>query len=297
MSTERPHFDALLPPEMAAQAEQVGVRKARLDVMSLFALAFLAGAFISLGAIFATTVSAGTGDLPFGLVRLLAGLAFSLGLILVIIGGAELFTGNALIVMAWAGGKVSSRLVLRNWSIVYVGNLAGALATAGVMFVSGQYTFGNGSVGSAALAIGNAKAGLEFVPAIALGMMCNALVCLAVWLTYSARTTADRILAIVPPIAAFVAAGFEHSVANMYFIPEALAIRSLAPDGFWSAIGRRPADFPNLTVGGFVANLVPVTIGNVIGGAVMVGIVYWFVYLRRPQPSEPRSEDPTRRVV
>ena len=250
MSTDRAHFDGLLPPAMAARAEDAGVRKARLDTVSLFALAFLAGAFISLGAIFATTVSAGAADLPFGLVRLLAGLAFSLGLILVIIGGAELFTGNALIVMAWASGKVSSRLVLRNWSIVYVGNLVGALATAAVMFVSGQYSFGEGSVGLAALTIGNAKAGLEFVPAIALGMMCNALVCLAVWLTFSARTTTDRILAIVPPIAAFVAAGFEHSVANMYFIPEAIAIRSSAPAGFWSAIDRVPADFPNLTMQG-----------------------------------------------
>jgi formate/nitrite transporter len=247
----------------------------------LFALAVLAGAFISLGAIFATTVSAGGGDLPFGVVRLIAGLAFSLGLILVIVGGAELFTGNNLIVMAWASGKVSSALVFRNWSIVYIGNLVGALATVVVMFVTGQYAFGDGSVGLTALAIGDAKAGLEFVPAIALGMMCNALVCLALWLTFSARTTTDRILAIVPPIAAFVAAGFEHSVANMYFIPEAIAIRNFAPDGFWAAIDRVPADFPNLTVGAFlVANLLPVTIGNVIGGAVMVGIVYWFVYLR-----------------
>jgi formate transporter len=280
MSADRQHFDALLPPEMAARAESVGVRKAQLDAVSLFALAILAGAFISIGAIFATTVSAGAGDMPFGLVRLLAGLAFSLGLILVIIGGAELFTGNNLIAMAWASGKVSSALVLRNWSIVYVGNLVGALATAAVMFVSGQYAFGNGSVGSAALAIGNGKAGLEFVPAIALGMMCNALVCLAVWLTFSARTTTDRILAIVPPIAAFVAAGFEHSVANMYFIPEAIAIRTWAPTEFWGTIGRAPADYPDLTVEGFVANLLPVTIGNVIGGALMVGIVYWFVYLR-----------------
>jgi formate transporter len=285
MSGDRPQFDALLPPEMAARAEEMGVRKARLDATSLFALAVLAGAFISLGAIFATTVSAGAGELPFGVVRLLAGLAFSLGLILVIVGGAELFTGNTLIVMAWAGGKVSSRLLLRNWAIVYAGNLAGALATAAVMLVSGQYSFGNGSVGLAALSIGNAKAGLDFVPAIALGMMCNGLVCLAVWLTLSARTTTDRILAIVPPIAAFVAAGFEHSVANMYFIPEAMAIRSFAPGGFWSAIDRVPADFPDLTFEGFVANLVPVTIGNMIGGAVMVGIAYWFVYLRRPRDS------------
>jgi formate transporter len=149
------------------------------------------------------------------------------------------------------------------------------------MFVTGQYAFGDGSVGLAALAIGNAKAGLEFVPAIALGMMCNALVCLAVWLTFSARTTTDRILAIVPPIAAFVAAGFEHSVANMYFIPEAIAIRTWAPDSFGAAIDRVPADFPDLTIQAFLsANLLPVTIGNVIGGALMVGVVYWFVYLR-----------------
>ena len=286
-SRDRPPFDALLPPEMAARAEDVGVHKARLDAVSLLALGVLAGAFISLGAVFATTVSAGAGELPFGLVRLLAGLAFSLGLILVIIGGAELFTGNTLIVMAWASGKISPSLVLRNWSIVYVGNLVGALATAAVMFISGQYAFGAGTVGLAALTIGNAKAGLEFVPAIALGMMCNALVCLAVWLTFSARTTTDRILAIIPPIAAFVAAGFEHSVANMYFIPEAIAIRSMAPDSFWATIDRDPGAFPNLTVEGFLANLLPVTIGNVIGGAVMVGVVYWFIYLRVPRSPAP----------
>ncbi len=275
-----PRFDALIPAEMAARAENVGVRKAGLDAVSLFALAVLAGAFISLGAVFATTVSAGASGVPFGIARLLAGIAFSLGLVLVLVGGAELFTGNNLIVMAWASGKVSSALVLRNWLIVYAGNFVGAVATAGVMFVSGQYAFGGGSVGAAALGIANAKAGLEFVPAIALGMMCNALVCLAVWLTYSARTTTDRILAIVPPIAAFVAAGFEHSIANMYFIPEGIAIRTWAPDAFWASAGKAPTDFPNVSVAGFVANLVPVTIGNVIGGAVMVGIVYWFIYLR-----------------
>jgi formate transporter len=281
-------FDAMLPPQMAAKAERVGVGKAALDATSVFVLAVLAGAFISLGAIFATTVSAGDGDLPFGMVRLVAGLAFSLGLILVIVGGAELFTGNTLIVMAWASRSVSTASLLRNWTIVYVGNLAGALATVGVLFVSGQYRFGGGSVGLAALTIGEAKTGLAFVPAIALGMMCNALVCLAVWLTFSARTTTDRILAIVPPIAAFVAIGFEHSVANMYFIPEALAIRTWAPDAFWADIERVPADYPNLTVEAFlVGNLLPVTIGNIIGGAVMVGVVYWFVYLRGRARAEP----------
>ncbi|MCI0583896.1 MAG: formate transporter FocA [Chloroflexi bacterium] len=267
---------------MAGRAEQVGVRKARQDALATFALAVLAGAFIALGAIFATTVSAGAGALPFGVVRLLAGVAFSLGLILVIVGGAELFTGNTLIVMAWASRRVSTAEVLRNWAIVYAGNLVGALATAVVTFVGGQFAFGAGSVGATALAIGDGKAGLDFVPAIALGMLANALVCLAVWLSYSARSTTDRILAIVPPIAAFVASGFEHSVANMYFIPQALLIRAFAPDSFWASIGGAAADYPNLTLGAFlVDNLLPVTIGNVIGGALMVGAVYWFVYLRR----------------
>jgi formate transporter len=281
-------LDALLPAQMAAKAEAVGVLKARLDAVSLFVLAVLAGAFISLGAIFATTVSAGAGDLPFGPIRLMAGLAFSLGLILVIVGGAELFTGNALVVMAWASRRVSSASLCRNWAIVYAGNLVGAIATAGVMFVSGQYMFGKGSVGLSALTIGEAKAGLEFVPAVALGIMCNALVCLAVWLSFSARTTTDRILAIVPPIAAFVAIGFEHSVANMYFIPEAIAIRTWAPAEFWTAIGRAPADFPSLTIEALLGNLLPVSIGNVIGGAVMVGVVYWFVYLRGRRSSTPQ---------
>lgn len=281
MGAEDLRFDALMPAEMAAHAERIGVRKAHLDWVSTFALGVLAGAFIALGAIFATTVSAGGAALPFGVVRLLAGVAFSLGLILVIVGGAELFTGNTLIVMAWASGKVPTTLLLRNWVIVYLGNFVGATATAVVVFVAGQYAFGAGSVGAAALATGNAKTGLDFIPAVALGMMCNALVCLAVWLAFSARTTTDRILAIVPPIAAFVAAGFEHSVANMYFIPAALLIRNGAPASFWTSIEKTAADYPNLTIQGFlVGNLLPVTIGNIIGGAVMVGIVYWFIYLR-----------------
>lgn len=274
--------DALLPPAMAVRAEQIGVKKASLDAVSLFVLAVLAGAFISLGAIFATTVAAGSGALPFGLGKLLVGLVFTLGLILVIVGGAELFTGNNLIVMAWASGKVSTRSLLRNWAIVYVGNIVGSILTAGLMFLSTQYTFGSGAIGSAALSIANGKTSLEFVPALALGIMCNALVCLAVWLAFSARTTTDKILAIVPPIAAFVAAGFEHSVANMYFIPMGLFIKGGAPESFWAAIGKTAADFGSLAWDRFlVNNLLPVTIGNVIGGTLLVGAVYWFVYLRK----------------
>ncbi len=275
-------LDALLPADMAAKAEQIGVKKAHLNMVSMFVLAVLAGAFIALGAVFSTTVVAGAGDtLPYGVARLLAGLVFSLGLILVIVGGAELFTGNNLIVMAWAGGKVSTGLVLQNWVIVYLGNFVGAVGTAVLMLFTGQFTFGNGAVGLAALATANAKSGLGFGQAVALGIMCNTLVCLAVWLTFSARTTTDRILAIIPPITAFVAAGFEHSIANMYFVPIGLFIRAGAPASFWAAIGKTAADYPNLTWSNFLLkNLLPVTVGNIIGGALLVGAVYWFVYLR-----------------
>jgi formate transporter FocA len=277
-------FDALLPAEMAARAEQIGVKKARLDLVTTFSLAVLAGAFIALGALFSTTVGAGGSALPYGINRLISGLAFSLGLILVVVGGAELFTGNNLIVMAWASRQITTRQLLRNWAIVYAGNMVGGVATAGVVFVSGQYAFGGGAVGTAALAIANAKGGLEFGPAIALGVLCNGLVCLAVWLAFSARTTTDRILAVIPPIAAFVAAGFEHSVANMYFIPIGLLIRAFAPASFWQTTASSAARFPNLTVERFlIGNLLPVTIGNILGGTLLVGAVYWFIYLR-PKP-------------
>lgn len=282
-TTSLSQLDALLPMDMAVRAEEIGVRKAHLDPVSMLALAVLAGAFIALGAIFATTVLAGAGaSLPYGVGRLLAGVAFSLGLILVLVGGAELFTGNNLIVMAWASGRVGTGVLLRNWLVVYAGNFVGSFGTAVLVFISGQYAFGGGAVGATALATAHAKVGLGFLPAVALGMLCNALVCLAVWLTFSARTTTDRIVAIVPPIAAFVTAGFEHCVANMYFIPIAILIKLGAPASFWLAIGKTAADYPDLTWTRFLwNNLLPVTVGNVIGGTALVGAVYWFVYLRR----------------
>jgi formate transporter FocA len=284
---ETPRLDALLPPEMAARAEQLGVKKANLDAVAMFTLAVLAGAFIALGALFATTVTAGAaGSLPFGVTRSLAGLAFSLGLILVVVGGAELFTGNNLIVMAWANGRVTTALLLRNWLIVYLGNFVGAISTAVLVYLSGQYDFGNGAVGAAALATAQAKLVLGFGQALMLGVLCNGLVCLAVWLSYSGRTTADKILAIVPPVTAFVTAGFEHSVANMYFIPLGLFVKAGAAESFWSSIGKSPGDFAGLSWAGFLAgNLLPVTLGNIIGGAVLVGGVYWFVYLRATKPA------------
>lgn len=287
-------LDALLPAEMALKAEAVGVRKAELPVLRMFVLAILAGAFIALGGVFATTVGTGsfvmtgadgaaigTATLPWGLGRLLSGVVFSLGLVLVIIGGAELFTGNTLMVMAWAGGKVRTRQVLRSWAIVYAGNLVGAVGTALLVWLSGQWTFAAGAVGASALSIAAAKCALDPLRALILGVLCNTLVCLAVWLSFSARSTADRVMVIVPPVAAFVAAGFEHSIANMYFVPLALLIRATAPDSFWAQVHKTAADFPTLTTSAFlVNNLLPVTLGNLIGGAGLVGAVYWFVYLR-----------------
>ncbi|MDP1715953.1 MAG: formate/nitrite transporter family protein [Anaerolineales bacterium] len=286
-------MDALLPAEMATRAEYLGVRKAEMPAFTMFMLALLAGAFISLGSIFATTVAAGgmsitaadgvvayTTGLPYGVTRLLSGLVFSLGLILVVVGGAELFTGNTLIVMAWSSGKVTGRALLRNWAIVYTGNFIAAIATAGLMFFSRQYTFGSNSVGIAALKIAVGKSDFGFLQAVALGILANALVCLAIWLTYSARTTLDKIASIIFPITAFVAAGFEHSIANMYFIPYALLVKGFDPE-FMATVSDK---VPNLEVltwkAFFFKNLIPVTIGNIIGGAVLVAAIYWVVFLR-----------------
>lgn len=290
---EQVTFDSLLPPAMASKAEGIGVRKAGMDWLQMFALSVLAGAFIAIGAIFATTVLAGSGALPYGVARLLGGLVFTLGLILVIVGGAELFTGNTLIVMAFASKKVGLSALLRNWFVVYIGNFVGSILTAYLMFLTKQYTFGSGSIGLTALNIANSKIGLEFLQAVALGIMCNALVCMAVWLTFSARSTVDKIFAIIPPISAFVAAGFEHSIANMYFIPIGLFIKDLAAGSFWQLpaladAGRTAASYADLTWGTFlVNNLLPVTIGNIIGGAVMVGLIYWFIYLRGSSAQAP----------
>lgn len=281
--TEIRYIDSLLPNEMALRTEEIGAKKAAMDFPALFVLSILAGAFIAFGAVFSTTVAAGaSGFLPFGIARLLGGLAFSLGLILVVVGGAELFTGNNLIVMAWANRRVTTFRMLRNWTIVYLGNFVGAAGAATLVLLSGQHLFGNGASGAAALATANAKANLGFGQAVALGVLCNVLVCLAVWMSFSGRTVSDKVLAVFPPVTAFVACGFEHSVANMYFIPSGLLIKAGASDSFWTQIKSTAADYPALTIENFLFNnLLPVTIGNIIGGAVLVGIVYWFVYLRK----------------
>lgn len=271
-------LDPLMPAEIARAAERVGVRKAGMDPISMVVLAGLAGAFIALGAmIFTVTITGAGGGL--GPSRLLGGVAFSLGLVLVIVAGAELFTGNTLVVMAWASRKVSTGLLLKGWAIVYVGNFVGAVATMLLVYFSRQYELGDHEVGATALRIAVAKVQLDFGQAIALGVLCNVLVTLAIWLSLSARSIPGKVIGIIFPITAFVAAGFEHSIANMYFIPLGLLLKE--EDAVVEASGVASADLADLGWSEFLlANLVPVTLGNIIGGAVLVGAVYWFVYLR-----------------
>lgn len=274
MNARHARLDALTPPEMAVRAEEVGVAKAGLPASTTFALAVLAGAFIALGGMFSTAVAAGgPGGWPPGVHRLCAGVAFSLGLVLVVVGGAELFTGNVLLVMAWRSGRLTAGRVARNWALVFAGNAVGALGTAALGTLAGFPHAGGGAVGAAALAAADAKCALPFHRALALGVLCNALVCLAVWMNLSARTSADRVLVTIPPVAAFVTCGFEHSIANLWAVPAALMARDL---------GGLAGDAPHLGWGAFLAhNLLPVTLGNVVGGGVLVAVVYQFVYLRR----------------
>lgn len=278
MSTH--HVDFLLPPEMALQAESVGVAKVNMPVTKTLVLSILAGAFIALGAVFSATVTAGSA-FPYGVTRLIGGLVFSLGLILVIVGGAELFTGNNLIIMAWANKKINTLQVIRNWVLVFAGNTAGSLFIVLLMFFARQYLFGGTAVGINYLNIAKAKCELGFVQAMSLGVLCNILVCLAVWLCYSATSTSGKILAIIFPISAFVASGFEHSIANLFYIPYAIAILNFGTPQFISYIQNDSQLYDSVTVHNFIfSNLVPVTLGNMIGGALLVGLVYWFVFLR-----------------
>jgi formate/nitrite transporter len=256
-------FDAYTPDQIALRVEKVGILKADLPAQPLLALAILAGAFIALGAMFFTLAVTGSG-LGFGPTRVLGGVVFSLGLVLVLVGGAELFTGNVLMVMGWAAGRVTIKELLRNWGLVYVGNLAGAVAMAVLAHAAGVSALDSGNVGATARALAEGKAALPFAAAFWKGVLCNTLVCLAVWLCFAAHSVIDKIFAIVFPITAFVALGFEHSIANMYFIPA----------------GAFAGGLESGLVRGLVANLVPVTLGNIVGGGVFVAAAYYVIYLR-----------------
>lgn len=274
-------IEALLPPEMALACEAAGAVKAGRDALALLVLGMLAGAFIAFGALFMTVVLTGAGELPWGVARLLGGLVFSLGLILVIVGGAELFTGDSLMVVACASGRITVAALLRAWGLVYAGNITGAVATAALVVLAGQHEFAGGAVGRTALSIAAAKAALPTVQLFFLAVLCNVLVCLAVWMSFGARSVAGKVMVIVPPVSAFVAAGFEHSVANLYLLPYGLALKAWAGPEFWAGIGHSAAAYPGLTAFNALHNIAVATVGNLVGGSLLVGAVYWFVYLRR----------------
>lgn len=278
------HFDinAYTPAQMAACAEKAGTVKGKLDLLSMFILAILAGAFIAFGAVWCTYVVHDS-TLSVGITKLLGGLVFCIGLILVVVAGAELFTGNNLLVMAYFSRKITLGQLLRNWAVVFAGNFVGALAIVFLIYLTGQWAAGESAVGVKALMIANGKVNLTFWQALSRGILCNTLVCLAVWLCFGGRSVTDKIIAIIFPITAFVALGFEHSVANMYFIPAGLLVKH-SPQvlaAAQAALGGA-ADLSGLTIYGFlIRNLLPVTVGNIIGGSLFVGAVYWLVYLRR----------------
>jgi len=273
------HFsvDAYSPKEIASRIEKIGISKSMAEPLRVFFLAILAGSFIAFGAIFYTLVMHDAGAIPTGIMRVIGGFVFCLGLILVVVAGAELFTGNNLIVMAYVDGKVSLKQLLSNWSIVFTGNFIGAVGIVLFIYLSGHWQIGGGELGAKAIAIATGKVNLTWMEAFIRGVLCNILVCLAVWLCFAGRTVVDKILAILFPVTAFVAMGFEHSVANMYFISAGLVAKNQTE--FATLV--TTMNLENLTLAGFLFdNLLPVTLGNIIGGSVFVGLFYWFIYLR-----------------
>lgn len=265
-------FDCYSPKEIAGRVENVGVTKAGLPLLSQTALGVLAGGFIGLGAMFFTLVACDT-SLGFATARVLGGVVFSLGLILVVVAGAELFTGNNLLVMAAVTGRIRVSKLFQHLAVIYLANFIGAAGLAGLVVLSGHWQLGDASVGRTAVTIAAAKCALPFGEAFFKGVLCNVLVCLAVWLAMAGRTVTDKVLAIVFPIAAFVACGFEHCVANMYFIPLGILLRE-------SVVIGSAANLDVLNWTSLAHNLVPVTLGNLLGGAGMVGLVYWLIYRR-----------------
>lgn len=274
-------LDAYSPPQIADRIDKMAAVKARLSFTQTLLLGILAGAYIAIGAQFATlTISDST--LHYGLTSLMGGITFSLGLILVIIGGAELFTSNALLIMGYVSRRVTTREMMNNWSISYIGNFIGSLTLVFWMYNTHQWEFFHHMVGAKALLIANNKVNLTFKMALARGVLCNSMVCLAVWLCFSGRSVADKVLSIIFPIGGFVASGFEHCVANMYFIPMGIVLKG-DPNVVAAAekMAGKALNLSQLTWKGFfVNNLIPVTLGNIVGGVILVGIVFWFVYLR-----------------
>lgn len=267
MNQDQPHSlkiaDQPSSADIAEFAVRNGLMKAEFPFTRTVTLGIAAGMFIAFGAMYLTMVTTGNDGLGFGLGRMLGGLAFSLGLILVVVVGAELFTGNNLLVMAWSTQRISAGRLLSNWGVVYGANFIGAVGGAVLMMASGIMEMDGGAVGARAAEIAKSKVELGFAQAFIRGVLCNTLVCLMVWMCYSAESLFGKIIAVIFPISAFVALGFEHSIANMYFIPVALMNGA-----------------EGVTLSGFFGNLLPVTLGNIAGGSGFVGLMFAFAYLR-----------------
>lgn len=280
MKADNP-FNLLLPAAMAKVAEDAGVYKATKHPLTTFFLAITAGVFISIAFVFYITATTGAEALPYGIARLTGGLCFSLGLMLVVVCGADLFTSTVLIVVAKASRRISWRQLACHWLNVYFGNLIGALLFVLLLWLAGEHNVANGAWGLNLLQTADHKMHHTFTEAVCLGILANLMVCLAVWMSYSGRSLLDKMVAMCLPVAMFVASGFEHSIANMFLIPMAMVIRQFATPDFWQATGTSAVHFSALTPGNFIVNnLLPVTLGNIIGGGLLVGLTYWVIYLR-----------------
>lgn len=275
--------DALTPSQIESKVESASIGKATMPKLKLFVLAMFAGAFVALGAAFFTVVM-GDGNLGFAAQRLLGGLVFCLGLELVLLCGAELFTGNALMVLGKVSGKIGWRGIAYNWAMVWLGNFAGALLMVALIFGSNLQALNSGAVGDAMVSIAAGKISPSWGTLFCKGVLCNMLVCLAVWIGFGARTTVDKVVGVILPVSAFVVMGFEHCVANMFFLPMGLAAKAV---GFGVSVAGADA----LNLSGMFYNLSAATLGNIVGGVLIVVVGYWIAYGREAHKVEHEVEE------
>ncbi|WP_445494118.1 formate transporter FocA [Photorhabdus sp. SF281] len=277
-------FDLLPPAVMTQIADDMGVYKTTKHPAITSISAITAGIFISIAFVFYITATTGTASVPYGLAKLVGGICFSLGLMLVVVCGADLFTSTVLTIISKATGRITWNQMFKNWINVYLGNLMGALFFVAVIWFAGQYNVANGLWGLNVLQTADHKIHHTFIEALFLGILANLMVCLAVWMSYAGRSLMDKIFVMILPVSMFVASGFEHSIANMFLIPLGIVIKNFAPTEFWINVGATPEQFSQLTISHFITdNLIPVTIGNIIGGAILVSLTYWLIYLRSEQ--------------
>lgn len=289
--SDSPNTAALLTPaQMAQAAEDAAYAKATGRPLKSFLLGLTAGGYIAIGFVFFVTSQVGADELSYGVAKVLGGIVFSTGLVLVVLTGAELFTSSTLTLTARASGRITWGQLLRNWLVVFVANFLGALTIVGLIYVAGTWHNAEGQWGKVVLDVSTAKLDHSFLEAFALGILCNLMVCLAVWAAYSGRTTTDKVLAVTLPIALFVATGFEHSVANMFMLPLGILISDTAGADFWAGANIDASSYANLTWDSFLLdNLLPVTLGNIVGGGVMIGIMYWTIFHHTDRPVQPKN--------